>query len=118
MVVFAVTRGLYEDRYVQGIYDSLDRAIASCPGNRWVSTVWTYYPDWPSKERIEHHESTSNDLDWQDHCEIEAMEVVATGALRPTDEIVLQTLNTKGGWDYLPISRQRAEALRKGEPDA
>lgn len=104
MRVFMAERGVYENRGVAGLYDSAERAMADNPGKEWTKTVWTTYPDWPDLKNIVHWTSWDNHLDWDDACSITELEIIEAGPLRRADRSVVQTLNAKGGWDYIEES--------------
>lgn len=62
-VVYVVEEGLYEDRHVQGVYESLEIAKAACPVSK---DGWEQVTDrlW------------ANGLDWEDHRYIEVYEII------------------------------------------
>lgn len=109
--VYVVERGCYEQRYVGGVYDSPELAMADLPGQRWTRSITTHYPDWPALTPVEHRESWTNDLDWDDSCEIRAMEIRIQGPLRYPDSVECQVLNSKENWDYVAISSDEADRL-------
>jgi hypothetical protein len=104
--VYVAERGLYEERYEAGIFDSPERAMAAMPGNRWRKTTWTNYPNWPDLSVVTHRVSWDNDLDWDQSVRIIEVDwppaVTEVGPLREADEKVVQTLREDGGWDYVP----------------
>ncbi|GEM_PF-7008047 len=118
-VVYVVTRGCYEDTYVAGVYDSLERAIAACPGEHWRRVVWVPYQG-PYQSFVKMAEAntegktevtTTNDLDSADYCEIAPTLVQSSGPLRQLDGILWQKLKSSGGWDYL--TKELADILAR-----
>ena len=111
MKVYFVEMGCYENRGVNGIYATVELAMAASPGMKWSRTIFTAFPNWPDVSVITHWEEWSNDLDWDDYCCIRAIELVEDGPRRQADITEVQELNKQGGWDYRAISDEEADAL-------
>lgn len=97
MKVYIAERGVYEDRWIEGVYATPDLAMAANPG-----TDWRYYPD---------DESWSNQLDMDDACRI-FTEVVLESADEPltaeTSTYSLVEVPVVNGFATLPDGRQVA----------
>lgn len=103
MKVYVAERGCYEDKYVAGIFDSPERAMAAMPGEVWTKTTWTSFPNWPDRSVVRHWVDWSNDLDWDNAVTITEDEIIEVGDMRAVDRDLLQTYReSDGGWDYVP----------------
>ena len=110
--VYVLESGEYSQRGIAGIYDTLERAMASEPG-RWTRTVWQWRPHWHEQWSLE-----------DSSCEITAYEVMADG---PTAERPLTATVQRfeappwrarhQGWDYIEVSAAEADAIIEGQSD-
>ena len=103
MRVYIAEQGLYENRFVAGIFDTPERAMAACGDGPWTKTTWTSHPQWPDRTEVRHWITWANDLDWDDAIQISEAKLIETGPERNADRVIVQTYReSDGGWDYLP----------------
>ena len=65
-VVYLAERGCYEERYVSGVFDTPERAMAALHQEGWVWTRELWHFKSTSEVRHGGMESWENDQDWQD----------------------------------------------------
>ncbi len=95
MKCYVVEGGEYEQRYIAGVFDSPERAMAAFPG-KWARTLWlnekAYRQDWSSADYDIHEEDFTNS----------GAEVEARLVQRQRYD------SATGGWLYDPITAEEA----------
>lgn len=95
---YIVESGEYEQRYIAGVFDSPERAMAAFPG-KWTRTLWlfgkAYWQDWSSAGHTIHEEGFTSE-----------------GPETEPGSILRQRYNSAtGGWLYDPITAEEAKGF-------
>lgn len=102
MKVYVLETGCYENRYVSGIYDSPERAMAAADG-KWTKTTWNIGvpksgEEWHDRPRV----SWDNDLDWDSAASVSEFDLEEDGPLLTDYRVREQRYRASdGGWDYV-----------------